>query len=103
MVSRAEILDRAQRVLDEADRRKREGVYPCEECKFRRKRLLGNYCVHPIVQVAQMNCTDESEREYLASCSDQRSVKSVWGPSVCGPDGELFEPREPTLWEKILG
>lgn len=96
-MSRERYLINAQRVLDEAHRRKNKGVAPCSECEHSRIGLTERYCVHPIVQVAQRNCDDSYYRGRLADCSSQRKYRSVWGPVVCGPDGELFEPRDMSL------
>lgn len=99
---RDHILRAAQEVLDRAERNMRDGVEPCKNCRHSRIGFLDRFCTHPIVKVAQMNTFDAFDREHLADCSEQRGTFGHYGPVVCGPDGELFEPKL-TFWELLFG
>ena len=93
-MSRDRYLARAQSVLDEAHRRIKEGIEPCSRCHHSRKNIsISRQCVHPIVLIAQRNIVNNDLAVYQIGHADyQRGVSDHYGPVVCGPDGELFEP-----------
>ena len=90
----------------------REGMYKgdCWECKFCKVGDISNdiefaTCSNPVVQVVSFNQTDAVAKRRIQRCVEQRDTISLWGPVVCGPDGELFQPREPkkTFFERLFG
>lgn len=66
----------------------------CKDCVFRRNTSYREQCGHPAVAAAVFNATNGGSKKYLADCEDQRNTDSVWGPSLCGPNGALFEHRD---------
>lgn len=86
----------------------REGTYKgdCHDCKFRLKSgILSDHfdvCSNPVVQVTAFNQTDKYHKEMIQRCAEQRDVHSHFGSVVCGPDGELFEEKELTFFQKLF-
>lgn len=87
----------------------REGKYKgdCRDCAFNAKStLLSDHfdtCVNPVVQVVAFNQTDAYNKEMIQRCSEQRDKHSWYGSVVCGPDGELFQPRQKGFLERLFG
>jgi hypothetical protein len=103
---RQDYLNRAQVILDEAQRRIDEEIHPCNKCKFykhgSRTLLIDSECTHPIVQVLINNTTNGSAKRDLQRCDTQRSTHSTWGSTVCGPDGELFEMETRSIFRQFI-
>jgi len=103
-MKRKDYLARAQQVLDEAHRRNVEEIHPCIKCEHYRKATFSEICVHPIVLIAQRNILDgDYNRMRVGEVTYQRGTYEGYGPIVCGPNGELFEPCEKrSLWQKFI-
>lgn len=87
----SEYIQRAERIIQYAgerlDRRKGE----CRDCKWSSLGFMGRTCVNPIVILASETVDQGYGRDRLVECDQQRRRSSVWGPVVCGPDGDLYE------------
>lgn len=85
----------------------REGKYKgdCRDCKFHVSNWMGAdwaTCSNPVVQVVSFNQPDAYKKERIRQCTEQRNTHSYAGAVVCGPDGELFQPRK-TFFERLFG
>ena len=100
-------LEAAKAEIAKLDERKGKYKGDCRDCVFREKSpLLSEHfdtCNNPVVQVVAFNRTDKFDKGMIQRCSEQRDEHSMFGSVVCGPDGELFQQRELTFWERIFG
>ena len=84
-------LDNARRVLKQAEKIAETYKGDCSQCRWSIWDPIDRMCSNPVVKLAAKTIDQES-REYLMECDSQRAKQSYWGPVVCGPDGDLFEP-----------
>lgn len=87
-------LENAKRVLAKAE----EGIgtgridKPCAKCRYGAVDKFGFMnCKNPIVALAASQADDDYAMQRLSKCDTQRSINSIWGTVVCGPDAALFE------------
>lgn len=92
-------LDNAERELKKAEIDLPNYAGPCSECKWSKRQLYSDKlrCTNTLVVIAQFNQKDAMQSKWLGECNEQRKVSSSWGGVVCGPDGVLFEPKEPVM------
>ncbi len=90
-------ISNSERVLEAAKKRLENYEGPCEECKWSHNEDYLRRCRNPLVLATSISLTSETDARHIRDCSEQRDVKSIWGPVVCGPDGTLFEPIPPKV------
>lgn len=95
-------LQNAREEIRKAEARAGKYKGTCGQCRFSRIGLVQPYCVHPAVEVACFNADAGYDADRLADCSMQRGRSSPYGAVVCGPDGDLFEPKG-NFFERLFG
>lgn len=89
----------AEQVLKNAEKMRGRLDMPCQICKHVRFGLVDETCANPIVLLAAATADDPDDGKWIVRCSEQRSKRSMWGPVVCGPNGDLWEPRPKPWWK----
>jgi hypothetical protein len=102
-------LEMARKALEQAERDTENWAGPCHQCKYRKAWMIGSdrlewdYCTNELARLK----TFTPSTGFDGKPPECRVVRSPGG--LCGPEGQLFEPKLSTqiqkkgFWATILG
>lgn len=81
----------AEQAVRDAETRLATYNGPCRTCRFYLPCIPAAVCLCPVVEAAAVTITDDYAADRVIECVYQRDTSTIYGPVVCGPDGEFHE------------